>query len=611
MAGEKAGRVARRLACAAGLLLGFGSREAKADELVALSESSKLHGAHDAELPRSPWRAHEPVAIEMLPGEIVGAQIVRPPHDHAARHATLEIVGDAPTGIRARTFVERFVHVARPSGNTNEPGSLGFTERAAPGGYTGWIADPLVDGESQPVDAGVRSAWWIDIEAAPDAPGTTARFTLRLRVDGVIEGERALRIHVAGPRLATPEKRPVVYFDRTTLVRRMGSLDAERSLRQIVHAHGAIAFTEEDPDGDLEMLRASASGALYRADRGYDGPFVGMGDDRVIVGAYGAFGAPTHRALDALEKLLVRADLVHAEARARVVLYAIDEDCESPIAPGWRVLLATRETTRRVAVAATCDADPRAQRWQVPILPTSHFRRPRARLAMRAGQEVWVYNGIRPHAGSLLLDVPASDLRANGWIAERYPVARWLYWESAFWLDGNRGGKGKERGWDPFVVAEAFHNDDGDYANGDGILVYPGHQPAEWKMVDLGAMRVLPSVRLKNLRRGVMDGELVRMAMHVDRAATLEIVREMIPKALGHSRERVAWPEDGASWNRARNRLVSLIRSGKGAGVRPSPSGARSGCATTPSRPGLGPLALAAGLIVIGLIARRRAGRDQ
>ena len=182
----------------------------------------------------------------------------------------------------------------------------------------------------------------------------------------------------------------------------------------------------------------------------------------------------------------------------------------------------------------------------------------RARAAKAAGKWVWAYNGQRPYAGAMMLDLPAIDLRANAWIAARYGIERWFYWESTYWHDDNRGGRGGWDGFDPFEVAETFHNADGDWANGDGILLYPGTQIARG-MRDFEMTTVFPSVRLKNLRRGVEDAAYVDAARAVDREAADEVVRRVVPSALAHAGRRASWPNRGAPWLDARRDLARIF----------------------------------------------------
>lgn len=116
---------------------------------------------------------------------------------------------------------------------------------------------------------------------------------------------------------------------------------------------------------------------------------------------------------------------------------------------------------------------PATQPVDLPIVAASHYDPERARAAAAAGKRVWIYNGFRPSTGSFLLDDEAVSPRVQGWLAKLFAIPRWFYWESTFWFDGNKGGKGPHDSW---VTAEGFHNQHGDHCAGDGLLVYPGKQ---------------------------------------------------------------------------------------------------------------------------------------
>jgi hypothetical protein len=129
----------------------------------------------------------------------------------------------------------------------------------------------------------------------------------------------------------------------------------------------------------------------------------------------------------------------------------------------------------------------------------------------------------------LLLDADPRGLTANGWIAAVSDIERWFYWESTFWDDDNRGGRGAI---DPFVTAESFHNTDGDTALGDGLLLYPGTQTTPFSAHSLGQPAVLPSLRLKALRRGLEDAAIIALAAREHPDPTARLVAEALPAAL-------------------------------------------------------------------------------
>ena len=84
---------------------------------------------------------------------------------------------------------------------------------------------------------------------------------------------------------------------------------------------------------------------------------------------------------------------------------------------------------------------------------------------------------------------------------------------------------------DPFVTAESFHNDDGDAALGDGLLLYPGRQQGKFAASSLGTDAVLPSMRLKAIRRGIQDAGLIALAAREQPEETARLIARALPAA--------------------------------------------------------------------------------
>ncbi len=259
--------------------------------------------------------------------------------------------------------------------------------------------------------------------------------------------------------------------------------------------------------------------------------------------------------------------LVGAGARPDVFLYAIDEDCRSPRAAAWKQALATADPALPwpVAVGQTCGEPPERQAADVALIPGNIFARAQAVAAGDSGRRAWIYNGALPNTGTLLLDAPPRGLLANGWIAALAgsAPARWFYWESTFWDDDNRGGRGPV---DPFANPASFHNRDGDTALLDGVLVYPGRQTGPFAGANsFGFAGVFPSLRLKMIRRGVQDAGYLALAArhHPDEAA--RIARQALPAILDEAPadQPASWERDGtaggARFAEARAALRALI----------------------------------------------------
>jgi hypothetical protein len=199
-----------------------------------------------------------------------------------------------------------------------------------------------------------------------------------------------------------------------------------------------------------------------------------------------------------------------------------------------------------------------------------------AAAARALGKEVWVYNGMRPFDGTFLTDSEAVSLRVNGWLSAMFDISRWFYWETTFWYDDNRGGHGP---YDPFVTAETFHNADGDYSMGDGLLVYPGKQVDMFTSHSIGMDGVVASIRLKNWRRGIEDAGYYQLAYAADPKRAEAIARTLLPSVLSAAKDGQppSWSDASRPYFDARKALLALVpkgtNGGPGLGAKPRAPG--------------------------------------
>ena len=157
----------------------------------------------------------------------------------------------------------------------------------------------------------------------------------------------------------------------------------------------------------------------------------------------------------------------------------------------------------------------------------------------------WTYNGRSPSAGNMTIDKPGTALRTWGWIAERYGVELWYAWEGLYFTDRyNRATHPTDLMNQPLNYDERRRGGE-DFGNGDGLLVYPGP---------------LPSLRLKALRRGLLDRLLLRRLAECGGAAqAAELVRGLVPRALGESGDDQSWPDAEPPWEKARGAALDAI----------------------------------------------------
>ena len=139
-----------------------------------------------------------------------------------------------------------------------------------------------------------------------------------------------------------------------------------------------------------------------------------------------------------------------------------------------------------------------------------------------------------------------------------------LFWqesvEGSQWKHNHQGPKGwlHQR---VFSEPATFINWTMSYANGNGIIYYPGRMPF-YPDEDRGVNHLFGSIRLKNIRRGQQDYELMWLASRkAGPEAVMKIVRGIVPQALADvSREEaLPWPVRGDRFDLARDKLLDLI----------------------------------------------------
>jgi len=516
-----------------------------------------------------------PITLRALRGEVVAIQVIVEAGDTPLGGVTVDVApprpptnsGDVP--LRVDRFIESYLAITARSRNDRQAGeSLGWTPSSRPPDedVLGALPDPLVPVELAPawlpypfqIQARSRGAIWIDLEVPTRAPiGRVATEIVVSHADAVL-ARLPVVLDIGNAELPYRAASFLAYYEPRNLVQRIGALEpAEKQLFQLLHRHHVDALGSIRSEADLERLRPALTGALYTKEYGYQGPGEGVAKTAVTIGAYGTLGDPHPDKLQAIEALVPRIP----EAIEDVFLYAIDEQCESPRGPTWRSLLADSSARKRVRVAHSCAEDPRHQKVDLVLLPSQSFQEEAAIGTREQGHDVWVYNGRLPHSGPLMLDAPATSLLVDAWIAATRPTGRWFLWETTFWNDGNRGGRGPV---DPFVVAETFHNDDGDSALGDGVLVYPGKQTGRFAHHSAGFDGVFPSIRLKLLRRGIQDAGYLALARSAHPGEADAITTRLLPRALDDVDldEDTPFPTEAAAYTAAREALRALVPEG-------------------------------------------------
>ncbi|UCG31691.1 MAG: DUF4091 domain-containing protein, partial [Phycisphaerales bacterium] len=244
-------------------------------------------------------------------------------------------------------------------------------------------------------------------------------------------------------------------------------------------------------------------------------------------------------------------------ARGQAVLMASDSARPTPGAYERFVRLAglAREAAPDLRLVATfCPQDMSDFGWYgfVPMprpnlvdiwAPDGRYFDPdQARSLAAQGRQMWLRPDEPGYTGSLMVEAPPLDARALAWQA-------WRDGAAAIWLPPvNR--------WPPSGEAARLGESPKTHAD---WLIYPGELA--------GMVEALPSVRLKRLRRGVMDVRYLELLRRHGRPEVARVICETLVRAGGtegygdHFADArpYGWVEDPAMWALARRLMAEQI----------------------------------------------------
>jgi hypothetical protein len=125
--------------------------------------------------------------------------------------------------------------------------------------------------------------------------------------------------------------------------------------------------------------------------------------------------------------------------------------------------------------------------------------------ALERGEEVFWYTCVGPKMpfANVYNDHPLTAIRALWWQSWKYGITGYEYWWFNWWESNLELSKGS-RPW-PLDRRREWNSRSYDWANGDGLLVYPGPEGT-----------ALPSLRLSVIRDAIEDWEVLFL---LDRAS--------------------------------------------------------------------------------------------
>ena len=453
---------------------------------------------------------------------------------------------------------------------------------AAPAKMKGWIPDALIPADAKKglgglpvdIDANRNQGFWVDIYLPRDqkefSPGVYDS-KVQLWQEGKLIKEIPLEITLLPQYLPDENVDNVWLFteDAYKYYPNLSKKAVDEMLKFEGHRHridvaGGFDVNQTAFNSDsMQSYKPWLDGKAYTPANGYHGTGEGIGEKIFPVGMYASpVMGNTKEEVQSQSNLWVKWFSNNAP-KTTYFWYVIDEPDSTKYAwikerSSWiksnrgegRTMPVFTTTAYKPALADVIDIFAGYDGADLSVLPALRKR----------GGDHWFYNGNRPRYGSVILESTAVDYRVNSWISYKYDLHTWFIWNGTHWQHNGQGPK-RHLHQNVFANPLTFINNNFEYGNGDGILFYPGHMPF-YPEEDRGLDRLLPSIRLQNIRRGQQDAAIMKMAeMKAGKQKVMDIVNKIVPKAMSEvsMQDSVRWSQRGDDYDRAREELLKLL----------------------------------------------------
>ncbi|MFH0759741.1 MAG: glycoside hydrolase domain-containing protein [Bacteroidota bacterium] len=569
---------------------------------------------HVAEAGNSIWDGRR-ISLRGLYNEVLGFQVIVEVDSTGARGLELSmkppfhqesgmvIGGSGAIRYGDQGYIEFFSQHYLQVKNPTQPNWFYGSENSAPAKMTGWIPDALIPSDAlegkggfpltipptkeqvyrhqniveiMPREASLNQGFWVDLYLPRDRNFPAGMYTSELQVwaNGMIFSSIPVQIEIVNAYLPDENHSNVWVYSSG-----MDELGAyfpglnSREIRQLIkgeaHRHrielvgGFEAHQSVFDEAILEDYKPYLDGSAYTPAFGYHGPGEGMKEKLFPIGMYGSqvLGTTKKEIQAECDKWVLW--FGKNAPGVNYFKYMIDEPGPSQYAfineqAGWMKSNPGpgRKMKTQVTTGYVEDLKDAVDIWDA----YDGVELGRMEELKKEGKDYWFYNGNRPRYGSMILEAAAVDLRVNGWIKYLYGINTWFVWHSTHWTHNSQGPKGRLQ-QRIFNEPLTFMNEHLEWGNGDGVIFYPGRMPYQVEE-DRGLNRFMPSIRLKNIRRGQQDFELLWLAENKAGRDKIEaLARELVVKAMDEvdMKDRVYWPQNGDAYDMMRDRLLDII----------------------------------------------------
>ncbi|MFC9687406.1 glycoside hydrolase domain-containing protein [Kribbella sp. NPDC056951] len=419
-------------------------------------------------------------------------------------------------------------------------------ENAAQGGF------PLA------VRALANQAFWFDIYIPRHAPAGIYRGQIEVRADHQV---RVVPVELTVFAFTLPDQNSIdamFYYEGSQVELRYGR-NLDPVFHRFAHRH-RVEFVDGYDIAKASAARSRFTGADFTKANGYEGPGEGVGNSLVTRTFYGP-----EPDFDTPEKAKANAPLwtdwlAHNLPGKKTFLYMPDEPGSEEFAYIRSLSAAVRESGAPLPIFVTHAYDAGlGDSIDIWATVADLYDSKTADVLRKQGRDMWFYNGQRPNIGSVVIESPATDPRATIWAAFKHDVPTYFYWHTNHWRHNRQVLPGRERNQNVWGDPVTFHNKRGWWANGDGVLMYPG-EDLIYPDQNRGIAGPISTIQLANFRRGIQDHLYLTMARErglgdlVDRT-----VEQIVPAVLDEAGPRVSFPQQGNDYERARLKLALAL----------------------------------------------------
>src|SRR5204862_4252723 len=143
-------------------------------------------------------------------------------------------------------------------------------------------------------------------------------------------------------------------------------------------------------------------------------------------------------------------------------------------------------------------------------------------------------------------DAPASDGREIGWASFKAGHRVYFYWHSVHWHHNSQkrtGARDQDVWGNPVTFDQRDASGAGSFANGDGVLLYPGTERLHPEQ-DRGIEGPIGTLQLANLRRGLQDHLYLTLARRCGLETLVqESLAAIVPRVFNQASGKVSFPE--------------------------------------------------------------------